>query len=106
MFAIVSDRNKQYSLSEGSILKIDNINLNPGDKYVLDNVLVLINNDVTIVGDPFIKHAKVEFLVLKPVKDDKVVTLKFRRRKHYMNKCGHRQKYLLVKVMSILLSNG
>ncbi|HFL8824425.1 MAG TPA: 50S ribosomal protein L21 [Candidatus Azoamicus sp. OHIO1] len=102
MHAVILDRNKQYSVMEGSIIRIDNVDLNAGDKLFFNDILIFDDGNTVVFGSPYLKNIRVVSEVLKNFKDDKVVTLKFRRRKHYMNKCGHRQNYTLVKIVSIL----
>ncbi len=101
MQAIILDRNKSYLVKIGDVLKIDSINLKNDDILVFNNVLLFSNNDELKIGTPFVNDVKVTSRVLKNFKNDKIVSIKFRRRKHYMKKIGHRQNYTFIKIESI-----
>ena len=100
MHAIILDRNKQYLVKEGSVLKIDFLNSNIGDVINFEKILFFSNEDRTLVGDPFIRDKIVVSQVVDHIKDKKKIILKFKRRKHYMKKRGHRQRYTLLKIIS------
>jgi len=101
MKAIVLDRNKQYFVEQGLKLKVDLIPKNIGEYIKWNEILLLFNNSEVIVGDPFIKNKKVKLKIIDHVKLKKNIVLKFKRRKNYKKKIGHRQQMTIVEVISI-----
>lgn len=100
MFAIIKTGGKQYKVSEGDIVKVEKIQAEAGDKIEFDQVLLVSGDDVK-VGSPVVEGAKVKAEVLDQKKDKKVVIFKFKAKKNYRKKKGHRQPYTLVKIEKI-----
>jgi large subunit ribosomal protein L21 len=101
MYAMVEIKGKQYKASEGSLLKVDKFNADTGDVVELDNVLMISSDSDVKIGEPFIEGAKVKAVVEGHGKEKKLVVLKFKRRKNYRKKKGHRQGYSLLRVKEI-----
>lgn len=101
MHAIIFDRNKQYYVEKDLIVKVDFLNAKVGDTLEFHDILFFSGSDTILVGDPFVKDKTVVLKVIDNIKDAKKIIIKFKRRKHHMKKMGHRQKYTLLKVMSI-----
>ena len=100
MFAIIKTGGKQYKVSEGDVIKVEKIEAEAGDKIEFDQVLMVAGDDVK-VGSPVVEGAKVSAEVLDQKKDKKVVIYKFKAKKNYRKKKGHRQPYTLVKIEKI-----
>ena len=100
MFAIIKTGGKQYKVSEGDIIKVEKIEAKSGDKIEFDQVLMVAGDDVK-VGSPVVEGAKVKAEVLDQKKDKKIVIIKFKAKKNYRKKKGHRQPYTLVKIEKI-----
>lgn len=100
MFAIIKTGGKQYKVSEGDVIKVEKIEAQSGDKIEFDQVLMVAGDDVK-VGSPVVEGAKVQAEVLDQKKDKKVVIFKFKAKKNYRKKKGHRQPYTLVKIEKI-----
>ncbi|MDU5201065.1 50S ribosomal protein L21 [Finegoldia magna] len=100
MFAIIKTGGKQYKVSEGDVIKVEKIEAQSGDKIEFDQVLMVAGDDVK-VGSPVVEGAKVSAEVLDQKKDKKVVIYKFKAKKNYRKKKGHRQPYTLVKIEKI-----
>lgn len=100
MFAIIKTGGKQYKVSEGDVIKVEKIEAEAGDKIEFDQVLMLAGDDVK-VGSPVVEGAKVSAEVLDQKKDKKIVIFKFKAKKNYRKKKGHRQPYTLVKIEKI-----
>lgn len=100
MFAIIKTGGKQYKVSEGDIIKVEKIEAKSGDKIEFDQVLMVAGDDVK-VGSPVVEGAKVQAEVLDQKKDKKIVIFKFKAKKNYRKKKGHRQPYTLVKIEKI-----
>lgn len=100
MFAVVQTGGKQYKVSEQDIVKVEKLNANVGDKIQLD-VLLISDDNKTVVGTPFVKGAVVEAEVLSHGKADKIVVFKYKPKKNERTKQGHRQPYTELKILSI-----
>ena len=100
MFAIIKTGGKQYKVSEGDIIKVEKIEAEAGDKIEFDQVLMVAGDDVK-VGSPVVEGAKDSAEVLDQKKDKKIVIFKFKAKKNYRKKKGHRQPYTLVKIEKI-----
>ena len=101
MYAIVEDSGTQIKLSTGDVLQVDLRDVE-GDAIVLDNVLMIGGGrGKAKVGTPYLEGASVAVEVLEEVKGDKIDVIKFKRRKGYRRKTGHRQRYLKVRVGEI-----
>ena len=100
MFAIIKTCGKQYKVSEGDVIKVEKIEAEAGDKIEFDQVLMVAGDDVK-VGSPVVEGAKVSAEVLDQKKDKKIVIFKFKAKKNYRKKKGHRQPYTLVKIEKI-----
>ena len=101
MYALVDIKGKQYKVEKGSIIKIDRLNSESGDKLEFDSVLLVSDEDEIQVGQPFLKGIKIKATVEDHVLDKKLIVFKYKKRKGYRKKQGHRQKYTLLKVEDI-----
>ena len=100
MYAIVNTGSKQYRVSEGDFINIEKIAGEAGDKVELDTIFVSDNGK--IVSDPTKAAAtKVVAEIVEQFKDKKVIVFKFKKRKNYQRKVGHRQQLTRVKIVSI-----
>ena len=101
MYAIIQTGGKQYKVTEGSVLKVEKLNAQPGDRLTLDQVLMISDGDNVKVGNPVVPNAQVTAVVLEQGKGKKIVVFKYKRRKNYRRKQGHRQPYTKIKVEKI-----
>jgi len=104
MYAIIETGGKQYKIEKGSIINVEKIKAPIGEEVELKRVLMVSkdDNDV-IVGNPTIDSVKVVAEVVDQVRGEKITVMKFKRRKHYKRKIGHRQNYtqLLIKTIEM-----
>lgn len=103
MYAIVRDRGMQYRVEEGQALNIALMDAEPGTEIELNEVL-LIGGDETLVGSPTIAGAKVVATVIGPDQGDKIVVFRYKSKKRYRRRTGHRQDYTRVSVDKIMTS--
>ena len=99
-YAIIETGSKQYRVEPKNIIEVEKLELTDNQKEItLDKVLLFSDGKDIQVGKPHISGAKVVCDFLGNIRDEKVISLKYRRRKHSRNKKGHRQTYtrLLVK---------
>ena len=102
MYAIIKTGGKQYKVSEGDLVRVEKLPYEVGDTVEFDQVL-LVSGDEVKVGSPVIENAKVTATVEDQNKDKKIVVYKYKPKKQYRKKHGHRQPYTLVKINSISL---
>jgi len=101
MYALVEIKGKQYKALEGAQLTVDKFDIEDGEVLEFDSVLMISDGDKTSVGTPYVEGAKVTAVVNEQIKGKKVTIIKFKRRKGYKRKQGHRQKYSVLTVQSI-----
>ena len=100
MYAVVEIAGKQYKLSEGTVAKVDCLNVT--DKTVnFDRVLMLVNGADVKVGKPTVAGVKITAEILGEAKGDKLVVFKMKSKKGFRRKKGHRQKYTKIKITKI-----
>lgn len=97
MFAIIETGGKQYRVQENDVLYIEKLDAEENQEIVFDKVL-MINNKV---GSPYVKGAKVTAQVEKHGKNRKIIVFKYKAKKNYRKKQGHRQPYTKVKILAI-----
>jgi len=97
MYAIIETGGKQYRVQENDFLYIEKLEANENDTIVFDKVLMV--NDK--VGTPYVKNAKVTANVVKHGKAKKIIVFKYKPKKNYHKKQGHRQPYTKVQIVSI-----
>jgi len=102
MYAVVKTGGKQYRITPGEKLKVEQIAADVGAEVVLDQVLMVGEGDSVRLGQPTIAGATVKATVVSHGRGDKVEIFKMRRRKHYQKHQGHRQNYTELKIDSIV----
>jgi len=100
MYALVEFKGKQYKAEKGSLLKVDLVDAEPGTAINIDKVL-LVSGDSVKVGTPYVQGAKVSATVESHGKDDKIIVFKYKPKKDYRRKQGHRQPYSIIKIGDI-----
>ncbi|MBB6448355.1 large subunit ribosomal protein L21 [Geomicrobium halophilum] len=100
MYAIIETGGKQLKVEEGQSIFVEKLPADSGDEVTFDKVLV-VGGDETKVGSPYLEGAKVSGKVEKNGKNKKIIVYKFKRRKGYRRKQGHRQPYTKVTIDSI-----
>ncbi len=101
MYAVIKTGGKQYRVQEGDILSINKLDNDLGDKVIFGEVLMVSDNDNTILGTPFVKKATVEAVIKSHNKTKKITIIKFHRRKHHIKRQGHRQDFTKVEIGKI-----
>ncbi|KRK79963.1 MULTISPECIES: 50S ribosomal protein L21 [Companilactobacillus] len=101
MYAIIKTGGKQYKVEENDSIFIEKLDVKEGDAVTFDDVILVSDGDSVKVGDPVVKGASVTGKVEKQGKDKKVVTYKYKPKKHSHTKTGHRQPYTKVLIDSI-----
>ena len=101
MYAVIKSGGKQHRVVAGERLKVELLNVEPGQTVTFDDVLMVVNGDSIQIGTPIVAGAKVTAEVLDHGRHDKIRIVNFSRRKHYRRQAGHRQYYTEVKITGI-----
>jgi large subunit ribosomal protein L21 len=100
MYAVIRTGGKQYRVTEGQTLRVEKLTGKAGDKLTFSDVL-LVGGDSPKIGQPFVKGATVLAEIAGEGKGKKIVVFKFKRRKNYRRKTGHRQPFTELKITGI-----
>ena len=100
MYAVIKTGGKQYRVKQGDRLRVEKLAGDVGGNVTLDEVL-MIGGEKVVVGTPQVKGAKVTAEIVAQDRDKKVIIFKFRRRKNYRRKRGHRQPFTELKITGI-----
>ena len=103
MYAVVELKGHQYIVQEGDTITVDNVDLDEGEKMTIDTVLLAFDDkgEKVIVGAPYIAKAKVECVVAKNQKGDKIRIIKFKRKNRYQRTIGFRAHQSLLDIKKI-----
>ncbi len=101
MYAIIKTGGKQYRVEEDRIIKVEKLSVEAGDTVEFDKVLSVVDDNGSRFGKPYLEDAKVTGKVIEQGKDKKVIVFKYRPKKRYRKKTGHRQPYTRVLVEKI-----
>ena len=101
MYAVIKTGGKQYKVEKGSTLRVEKLEGDAGTKLTFDEVLLVADGGNVQIGTPVLGGAKVMAEIVAQEKGDKLIVFKFRRRKAYRRKNGHRQSYTAIKVTDI-----
>ena len=104
MFAVIKTGGKQYLVSLKDKIEIEKVDKKEGEELVFDQVLLLEKNRKLEIGTPIVKGAKVKAKVLKQGKGKKVIIFKYKPKKHYKVKKGHRQLLTQIEIIKIVTS--
>jgi len=101
MYAVIATGGKQYRVSEGEEVRVEKLNGGIGDKVVFDQVFMLGAGAQSRVGSPVVEKASVEAEITSQSRAKKIVVFKFKHRKMYRRKQGHRQPFTQLKITKI-----
>jgi len=103
MYAVIETGGKQYKVSEGSVITVEKLGLEAGVNFVFDKVIAANTGDELKVGVPYLAGAKVEASVIEEGKHKKVIIYKYKPKKGFHKKKGHRQPFTKLKIDKIVL---
>ena len=101
MYAIIKSGDKQFRAEPGRTIRVPSIDAEVGDQVTFDQVLMTGGDDEVVVGSPVVDGASVTGEVVRHGKDRKVIIFKWKRRKNYRKKQGHRQGFTEVRIGEI-----
>jgi large subunit ribosomal protein L21 len=101
MYAIIETGSKQYKVQEGTIIDVELLDAEKNVNF--DKVLFFSDDNTIKVGTPYVEKCLVKGELLGEIKAEKVIAYKYKKRKNYRRKVGHRQKYSRIKITEIKL---
>lgn len=103
MYAIIETGGKQFKVNEGDIIKVEKLGVAEGEDFVFDKVLAVVDGENNNFGAPYVAGASVSASILGDGKAKKVIIYKYKSKKGFHKKKGHRQPFTLVKINSITM---
>lgn len=101
MYAVIATGGKQYRIAQGDTVRVEKLDAEPGTSVNLDEVLMISGENGTAVGQPTLEGKSVTAEVVAQARDRKINVIKFKRRKKYHRKYGHRQPYTELRITDI-----
>jgi large subunit ribosomal protein L21 len=101
MYAVIKSGGKQHRVSEGEVLRLEKLEVATGESIDFDEVLMVVDGENIQIGAPVVEGAKVSAEIVSHGRGDKVMIIKFNRRKHSRKQQGHRQWFTEVKITGI-----
>jgi large subunit ribosomal protein L21 len=98
MYAVIASGGKQYKVQEGEILKVEKLDGQVGSEVAFDQVLLLSDGEAVKIGRPTLADVAVRGHIIEQGREKKILVFKYKRRKRYRRKQGHRQSYTAVKI--------
>jgi large subunit ribosomal protein L21 len=101
MYAVIKTGGKQYRVNPGDEVRVEKLNGKAGDTVTFDQVLLTSDGETIKVGKPIVEGARVTGQITQNGKGKKIIVFKYKRRKGFRKKNGHRQDYSLVKILEM-----
>ncbi len=101
MYAIIQTGGKQYKVEEGSIINVEKLNIAAGEEVIFDQVLAVSKDGNLNFGNPVVSGASVKAEVIAEGKSKKIIVFKYKAKKSYKKKQGHRQPFTKIKINAI-----
>ena len=106
MYAIIESCGKQYKVAEGDVVFFEKLDTEEGKKITFDKVILVSDEGKVEIGSPYVKGAKVEGKVVAHGKGKKIIVFKYKAKKNYRRKQGHRQPYTKVEITAVKTSSA
>ena len=103
MYAIIENGGKQYKIEEGKKIKLEKLTAAEGEEVRLGNILAVNSDSGTVIGSPYVNGAYANSKVLSQGRSKKITVFKYKRRKDYKVKKGHRQAYTELLIEKIVM---
>ena len=104
MYAVIMSGGKQYRVSEGDLVRLEELGVESGSEVEFKDVLLVAADDQTHIGRPLVTGASVKGVVEERGQGDKVLVFKYKKKKQYRRTRGHRQHYSAVRIQEIRLA--
>ena len=106
MYAIIESCGKQYKVAEGDVVFFEKLDTEECKKVTFDKVILVSDEGKVEIGSPYVKGAKVEGKVVAHGKGKKIIVFKYKAKKNYRRKQGHRQPYTKVEITAVKTSSA
>ena len=103
MYAMIESCGRQYKVQKGDVVFFEKVEGEEGKSINFENVVLVSDEKETKIGNPYIKGAKVTGKIVSHGKHKKIIVFKFKPKKNYRRKQGHRQPYTKVEITDILV---
>ncbi len=100
MYAVIETGGKQVRVEEGSVIYVEKLDVNDGEKFTFDKVL-MVGGESSLIGNPYLDGFTVDAIVEKHGKQKKITVFKYKPKKKYRRKQGHRQTYTKLTIKTI-----
>jgi large subunit ribosomal protein L21 len=104
VYAVIASGGKQYRVSEGDLVKLEELGVDSGSEVEFKDVLLIKTDDNTYIGKPLVPGATVKGVVEERGQGDKVIVFKYKKKKQYRRTRGHRQHFSAVRIQEISLT--
>ena len=105
MYAVIKSGGKQYRVSEGDVVRVEELGVGSGEKVEFREVLLVKTDDSTLIGTPAVEGASVTGVVGKQGQADKILVFKYKKKKQYRRTLGHRQHFSEVLIEKINIAS-
>jgi len=101
MYAIIETGGKQFKVSEGDVITVEKLDASVGENFVFDKVLAVVSDGGSAFGSPYVDGASVDASITANGKAKKVIIYKYKSKKGFHKKKGHRQPYTNAQIVRI-----
>lgn len=105
MYAVIMSGGKQYRVSEGDVVRVEQLDADSGAQVEFKDVLLVKTEEKTYIGRPMVEGATVQGTIAENAQGKKVLVFKYKKKKQYKRTRGHRQHYSEVRINKISLSS-
>ncbi len=102
MFAVIKSGGKQYKVSVGETLEVDRLHVEDGTQITFDEVLLISDENTTMIGAPYVENAQVLATAVKQKRGKKIIVFKYKSKKRYRHRRGHRQELTVLSIDDII----
>jgi large subunit ribosomal protein L21 len=101
MYAVIASGGKQYKVEQGEVLRVEKLPGDTGTPITFDRVLMVSDGEAVRIGTPVLDDVSVQGHIVEQGKAKKILVFKYKRRKRFRRKQGHRQAYTAIKIDTI-----
>lgn len=101
VYAVIRTGGKQYLVSEGNTIEVEKLEIEDGKSFDITDVLLVVKDGKAVIGQPIVTGAKVAAKIVEQTKADKQIIFKYKAKKNYRVKTGHRQKLTKIEILKI-----
>ncbi len=106
MFAVIQTGGKQYKVAPGQLVEVEFLPFAPDTEVDLDQVLLVATDSETMIGNPLVAGAVVKATVKRQGRGKKIIVFKYKSKKRYRRKTGHRQNYTYLMIDDVVVNGA